>query len=67
MAPECPDVGLAGRSWAGHVAHIRMFRPAIRDPDNGHSLSAIFPGSSSSTGYFEKEQSGNLVCLRLEV
>ena len=39
-------------------AHIRKFRLAIRAPDNGHSLSAIFPVSPPRTAHFAKEQSG---------
>lgn len=39
-------------------AQTRTFRLAIRAPDNGHSLSAIFPVFPSHTGHFGKEQSG---------
>ena len=39
-------------------AHIRTFRLAIRAPNSGHSLSAIFPVSPSPIGHFGKEQLG---------
>ena len=42
----------------GAFAQSRTFRLAIRVPDNGHSLSAIFPISPSPIGHFEKEQLG---------
>lgn len=40
-------------------AHISTFRLAIQAPDNGHSLSAIFPVSPCSIGHFGKVQSGS--------
>jgi hypothetical protein len=39
-------------------AHNWTLGIAIRAPETGRSLSAIFPVSSSPTGHFGKEQSG---------
>ena len=39
-------------------AQTRTFSLAIRAPNNGHSLSAIFPVSPSLIGYFGKEELG---------
>lgn len=39
-------------------AQTRTFRLAIRAPNNGHSLSAIFPVSPSSIGHFGKKELG---------
>jgi len=37
------------------IAHIQTFKLGIRVPDNGHSLSAIFPVYPSPTGHFGRE------------
>ena len=42
----------------GSSAHNRRMGMAIRGPETGHSLSAIFPVSPSPIGHFGKEQSG---------
>jgi hypothetical protein len=42
----------------GSSAHNRTMGMAIRGPETGHSLSAIFPVSPFPTVHFGKEQSG---------
>jgi hypothetical protein len=54
-----------GRLWVrleaggqGVFAQTRTFRLAIRAPNNGHSLSAIFPVSPSPIVHFGKNELG---------
>lgn len=49
---------LCGKGGIGSSAQCRTFKLAIQAPNNGHSLSAIFPVSPSPIGDFGKEQLG---------